>query len=377
MDKRFSHAVEAIYSAAADPSLWPVALQSIAGVFGDVGAVLIWRREGEGFGTIVSPSLQHGQEAFEKHWWRLDIRTIRGAEALYAGEKDVLCDADVATPEEIETHPIYTQFLPSLGIGWFGAASVAPEPKVSLMISVQRAKAKPPFTREELGVVHALARHVEKAFRLSLRLFEAERLSIRLSEALERLDIGVVAVDEAGQAVFSNEPARKALLLRGTDDELRLASPQAREAIRRALAAGGPATDANAALKPFAIPRPAPFPPLIAYCFPAMSGPVAADTLLTRARAIILLFEPNADEPADPALLRDFLGLTLGEARVAALVGFGVAPKAAAERLGIAESTARTVLKRVFAKTGISRQSELVALLSRVAALAAADKPEE
>ena len=63
--------------------------------------------------------------------------------------------------------------------------------------------------------------------------------------------------------------------------------------------------------------------------------------------------------------VRDILGLTLGEARVAALVGSGVAPKEAAERLGIAESTARTVLKRVFAKAGVSRQSELVALFAK------------
>ncbi len=34
--------------------------------------------------------------------------------------------------------------------------------------------------------------------------------------------------------------------------------------------------------------------------------------------------------------------------------------------LGITEETARAVLKHVFSKTGVSRQSELVALLSRM-----------
>jgi DNA-binding CsgD family transcriptional regulator len=41
-------------------------------------------------------------------------------------------------------------------------------------------------------------------------------------------------------------------------------------------------------------------------------------------------------------------------------------PREAAARLGIAEESARTVLKRVFAKIGMSRQSELPALLSRL-----------
>ena len=68
----------------------------------------------------------------------------------------------------------------------------------------------------------------------------------------------------------------------------------------------------------------------------------------------------------DQLLVRDVLGLTLGEARVAALVGSGLAPREASERLGITEETARSVLKRVFSKTGVSRQSELVLLLSKL-----------
>ncbi len=47
-----------------------------------------------------------------------------------------------------------------------------------------------------------------------------------------------------------------------------------------------------------------------------------------------------------------------------ALVGSGLAPRATAEQLGITEETARTALKRVFSKVGVSRQSERVALLT-------------
>jgi len=87
---------------------------------------------------------------------------------------------------------------------------------------------------------------------------------------------------------------------------------------------------------------------------------------LTRARAIVLLMNPTADGIPDPSLIRDVLGVTLGEARIAALVGSGLSPKDAAERLGIAEETARSVLKRVFSKVGVSRQSELAAMMARL-----------
>jgi hypothetical protein len=45
MRDTFVAAVEAIYDAAPDPSKWPVALQAIADVTEDVGAVLLWRRD--------------------------------------------------------------------------------------------------------------------------------------------------------------------------------------------------------------------------------------------------------------------------------------------------------------------------------------------
>ena len=95
-----------------------------------------------------------------------------------------------------------------------------------------------------------------------------------------------------------------------------------------------------------------------------LSHPAAQ--FLAHACAIVLAIDPEGREPADAALVRDVLGLTLGEARVAALVGSGLAPREAADKLSITEETARTVLKHVFSKTGVSRQSELVALLGRM-----------
>jgi DNA-binding CsgD family transcriptional regulator len=61
------------------------------------------------------------------------------------------------------------------------------------------------------------------------------------------------------------------------------------------------------------------------------------------------------------------LGLTLGEARVASHVAAGRTPRESAIDLGVSEETTRTVLKRVFAKVGVSRQSELAALIARMA----------
>ena len=107
-------------------------------------------------------------------------------------------------------------------------------------------------------------------------------------------------------------------------------------------------------------------PPLVVYFIPISKPARLADQILPQTRAIVLAIEPKVGEPADPALVRDLLGVTLGEARVAALIGAGIPPRETAQRLGIAEETARNLLKRVFSKAGVSRQSELAALLGRI-----------
>jgi len=108
------------------------------------------------------------------------------------------------------------------------------------------------------------------------------------------------------------------------------------------------------------------FCPLAVYVLPIALSPHPATQFLTHARTIVLAIDPEASGPADPALVRDVLGLTLGEARMAALVGSGLAPREASKKLGITEETVRSVLKQVFSKTGVSRQSELVSLLSKL-----------
>lgn len=66
---------------------------------------------------------------------------------------------------------------------------------------------------------------------------------------------------------------------------------------------------------------------------------------------------PVPDEEA----LRLMLGLTRSEARVARLLAQGVRSEAVAEELGISLATVNFHLRNLFQKTGVTRQSELVA----------------
>jgi DNA-binding CsgD family transcriptional regulator/PAS domain-containing protein len=364
-------AVEAIYGAAAQPSKWPDALQVVAGVFDDVGANLIWARVDGSFGALVSPGLASAARDYDK-WQRLDIRARYITDKSMLARRDVVTDRHIATPQEIEEHPFYTQFLVPHGLGWIASANISPDPLIRVWISVQRAKAKAPYSDAELETLGRLARHAEQSLRLSVRLFDAELSKLGLADALARVGIGVFALDSLQRIVFSN-PAADALLSDGlwtVNGCLSARAPRERRALDAMIEKMTQAalTEVDAPPTPLLIHRERSQRPLALYVLPIVAGGMDAATaqFLTSTRAIVLVIDPVAEAPADPALVRDLMGLTLGEARVAALVGAGLPPKSAAEKLGISESTARAVLKTVFAKTGVCRQSELAVLLTKL-----------
>lgn len=367
----FVIAIEAVYEAALDPSRWPDALQAIADSLGDVGAILLWRRDDGAFGSIASPKVVEAQKDFEQEGWMAhDLRALRAAERGYFFSGEPFTDRHVCSDEKIRTNPSYTQFQAHHGLGWFGAVAVSPDPHIGVVLSVHRARTRPPFSDAELGAVAQIGRHVEKSLRLSIRLLNAELLKLGLGEALTRVGIGVFALDSSGHVVFVN-PAGKHLLGDGLallKDRLVPSEALARAMLETAIQQTGCFTPETIAAvqRPILIHRRKAGRPLAIYVMPTVPTSHLATQFLAHARTIILAIDPEANGPADPAVVRDVLGLTLGEARIAALVGSGVALSEASKRLGITEETARSVLKHVFSKTGVSRQSELVSLLSKM-----------
>jgi DNA-binding CsgD family transcriptional regulator/PAS domain-containing protein len=366
----FVAAVEAIYAAAPDPSLWPRALQAMADAFGDVGAILLYRRDDGSFGYIVSPSLEGLLSDYGRGFIGPDLRAVRGKERGIFISRDVVSDHHIASAEEMDRHPYY-QWLATHRLKYHVAGAISPDPTIEVAIAVQRAIDREPYAGHEFEAMARLCRHAENALRLSMRLFDAEMANLGLADALSRMAMGVFILDERRRVTFSNDAATRRLGdgLRIVGDCLTAVLRSDQDLLDDAIAAALSATPEAVvrAPPPIRIHRSEQERPSTAYVLP-VRAPLDAMTarFLTRARVIVLIVDAVSGAPPDPALVRDLLGLTLGEARVAALVGSGRAPREAAEKLGIAEETARTMLKRVFAKVGVSRQSELASLLTRL-----------
>lgn len=369
-DQSFVRALEAIYDAAPEPLRWPIALQAVADVFEDVGAVMLWQRDDGGFGVIASPSLAMAQRDYQENgWFQRDLPAIRAVEKSLWLLKDAVSDRHVVSDEEVRTHPFYTEFLARYGLRWRGAVGVAPDPHVQVAVSVQRAMQKAPFSDCDLEVLTRLGAHIEKALRLSIRLLDSELVNVGLGEALARIGIGVFALDSLKRVVFAN-PAGLGMLGDGlalANDHYLVAGSERRvleDALDRTIRCNP--DDIACEPKPILVRRRYSDRPLTVYTLPVTASLTRSTEFLTHTRAIVLVIDPTSNAPADPAVVRDVLGITLGEARVAALVGSGLPPRKAAGKLGVTEETARTTLKRVFSKVGVSSQSELTALLTKL-----------
>jgi DNA-binding CsgD family transcriptional regulator len=208
-------------------------------------------------------------------------------------------------------------------------------------------------TREQ-GLLETLAPHFRQAIGLWVRLAKAEARAGLAEQAGETMLTAVVACDQRLRAHWINADARRLFganahvrLIHGVvgcarhDDQQRLLALVNGQSDRAVVALGG-------GHGPIIHVRAQPVPP------------VQGQFALARDLVMLVMTRPDCPVRYDPHDLALLFGLTLTEATLAASLATGASVSEFATARGVAEGTARLHLKRVLAKTGASRQSELV-----------------
>ena len=231
------------------------------------------------------------------------------------------------------------------------------------MMAVARAAGAVEFDSDDIHAMRTLQPHLTRALQVRQRLEGADHEQRRMLDALDRIEHGVLLVDAHARVRHTNRTA-EALLQRGDglvarNDTLHCAQAADSSALRRLI--GAAATGTIGAEGALAVRRSTgqPLSVLVAPLRPDDSrsdGPLAG--------AIVIVIDPGRS-PADGAaeLVRRY-GLTPAEARTALALLDGGGLSGMAERLSVRLSTVRTLLQRVFAKTGTHRQAELVRLIT-------------
>lgn len=347
--------VDDIYAAGMSFDLWPLALERLADAFGAVEASL-GAEAAVGIPWIFAPRT-------DPEFMRLYAETYHPLnDAFHAitrqGVGRLATDTMVAHRDDLARSAFHNEWSRPQGYHTkLGGVLLAERGWRTVLMLTGREE----FGRDELRLLQVFAPHVRRAVQLNAHLAQGDLANAVTVRLLEQMTTAAFVVDADARVLFANaaaeglaaRPGTGLRLTRGVltadrpDDDADLRGLIGRSAldgsgdgvIRLQQASG-----ASTRLQVMPVRR---------------ETPLLAPTL-----AAAIVFDVSQQAPADPAeRLRLKYGLTGAEAAFTLEVAKGDGIQAAAERRGVSFATGRTHLSRVFEKTGVHRQAELVRLL--------------
>lgn len=369
---QYDQIVDSLYDAALTPDLWPAILQDLSSAFG-VAAVSIVPLD-DPLAVVVSDELSGARDEYVKDkWWQVDsmmpmLRQMASREFAYAS-------LHYPSNDRAIQDPFYQEFRKPNGIGnaisILGRFATGEVVATSFHLRSDRDNAD----QLEEALLTSIARHCVKAMELTVRASQSFSASSAISELAEICDVPVAMLDSRMKLAVASRPLEAllgdGLIIAGGKLRATRTADQAKlEGMLREVM-GSPSDRQARASNVIAISRRASDAPLLlrAYRMPARADDYSDLRTKWRVRALILVIDPDRPSQQSPEDALKALGLTPGEARMAAFVGQGRSPREASDALAVTEGTARVVLKRIFAKLHLSRQPELVRLVGKLSTL--------
>jgi DNA-binding CsgD family transcriptional regulator len=196
------------------------------------------------------------------------------------------------------------------------------------------------------------------------RLFERQSAEIAAFDTLDGLSTAVCLVEASGQIVHANAACRTILdaddFLSGAGGRLAASDASIDQALRELFAA-------DPALEPQRISLPLRARDgthYVMHALPLTSGARPLAEATCAATAALFIRKTATEPPSAPEIIARAYNLTPTELRVLlAIAEIGGVPEVAVA-LGVAETTIKTHLGRLFAKTGGRRQADLVKIVA-------------
>jgi DNA-binding CsgD family transcriptional regulator len=260
---------------------------------------------------------------------------------------------------------IFNEWYKPQGVEAMMRTNLLIEGPVSTVITVGRPYSRGDFGPTEIRLFAALIPHLQRAAQLQLRLAGVDGPPTGSAELLNRLRQGMLLVDACARVIFANRAAEGILragsgLFLGRDGLRAEASGETR-LLRRIIAdCAEPRAELGGAGGRLRLSR-KDRAPLTVLVIPHHARIAWID--VARPRAILFITDPEEVALVRRENLRQDFGLTPAEAGFTREVLKADGLQAAADRLGISLTTARTHLAHVFDKTGTRRQAELVRLI--------------
>jgi DNA-binding CsgD family transcriptional regulator/PAS domain-containing protein len=205
--------------------------------------------------------------------------------------------------------------------------------------------------------------HAQRALMINKAIEHRECQAATFADTLDGLSAGIFLVDAQCRIVHANAAGQEMLgeddIFRSTGGQLVARDRKASQELREAVANGGVGIAARSIAFSLMAHDGRQY---IAYLLPLNSVVRNEAEVPSKAIAAVFVRKVELDGQSYGALVARAFGLTPAELRVLlGIVELGGVPETS-EKLGVAETTVKTHLYRVFSKTGASRQADLVKL---------------
>jgi DNA-binding CsgD family transcriptional regulator len=358
----YDRVVSQIYEAALVPSQWDIALTSMINLFGPREwevAMVVWERLDPPAGRFIGTAGVHemARTAYLDYFAGRQPWSIRGHD-LPLGR--VVHSDELIGREEFRSTPFYNHFLKPWGF------------EVAIIGNLDRQGADhmgfvcpgpPDLDPGDLReAIERLTPHVQRAARISRRIGEADMRAAAATDLLDSSPYCVMALGPDLELLLANAQAQALLeqedgfaLLR---DRIRVSDPATVQQLQ-AMATG------KCGDRSFTFSVTGKEGGRLLLSALAIS-PAQRDQFANRASgAALMIIGGQRMDISDETMgaLQDGFGLTAAEARLAAFLVEGSGVHGYARARGVSNEAGKYLLKSIYAKTGLSNQTELVALL--------------
>lgn len=362
-----SELLATLYAAPLEPEKWQVFFDQLS------------RLTKISCGYLITGSESHGQEILAGGGFSFNPEVLRLYKEYY-GQLDPFWSPYLRNPsvtvirgEELVSHDqllrteFYNDLLAEFEMESMTLLSCSSTTEQTDVMPVWRRSQDGPMEDASIALLRTLLPHAHTALRMRTKLQAAAVLGQFAELAFDAMSTAVFLVSATSHVQHMNEFA--ATFVQRADG-LRLegavltASDPTESAYLRSLISGAALTGKKRAHTvpggALNISRLGTQPPLQVAVLPVPENLSSAGV---SSCALVFVHDPSALPKSRAAFIRQLYGLTPTEARLADLLLEGLEVRDIANRLAITLETARFHLKRVLAKTGTRRQTELMRLM--------------
>jgi DNA-binding CsgD family transcriptional regulator len=329
---------------------------------GDKGLILNCRQDDDNHTAHLADPNDWEAMAYQEQFFAIDP-------FVNLPPEQIVTQQELIPDEELLQSEYYRNYLQPIGLFHIlGVDTVEPDGMIA-RLRIARQRGEPAFSQANRNLCARLLPHLRRAIAIHARLYRAEAERDLYAGTVDQLAVASILLDESGQVTSTNDVADEILAqqnaLRVSDGRLRITDRttdgQLQGLIDDALAArrGGELGVAHA----LAVSRQHGQPDLglVVRPLPAADG----SEIRSSPALAVFISDPAQPERTSMHSLVELFGLTPAEANLALKLARGLSLAAVCAEQNISQHTARAQLKSVFAKTGVTRQAELVRLILR------------